>query len=209
MRIDSVEPTIILGTIFASDYKDEEERGFFGKIFKKNKTNLQPFEEAIANIGRDALVDELLDEDYVLAFTVDSSQTNLYVVLTENYLILPGKDIIDLNNVKKYGLFNELEPDFAQYAEDRMGIPYDPTFVSEYEGEEGFELKRFNVKFAYVDAIGLIFEYSFPMDVADRQEFYEYLSGRIESNRDYTSSFVLEGKFEEDPFDNSFYQMLK
>lgn len=46
------------------------------------------------------------------------------------------------------------------------------------------------------------------MDVADRQEFYEYLSGRLEGKADWTNGLVLEGKFEEDPLLNPYFQMM-
>ena len=33
---------------------------------------------------------------------------------------------------------------WEQYAEDRgIDTPYDPTYISEYEGEEEYELERF------------------------------------------------------------------
>lgn len=210
MRFDSVEPLLILGTSanLGAHQEEEEARGFLGKLFGKDKKDsLSVFEADIKRIGRDELIKEILDDDYILAYTVDKDRTDLYVVLTENYLILPDQDIICLADVFKYGLFNVLDPEFAQYAEDRINIPYDPTFVSEYEGEEGYELERFSLLFAYVDQYGNIFKYTIYMDVADRQDFYDYLSARLDGKVDLTSELVSEGKFEDVWHTNPFYKM--
>ncbi len=210
MRFDSVEPTLILGGYFGgtSSYDEEEEKGIFSKIFKKPQSTLTVYEEQINKIGRDVLVDELLDEDYVLAYSIDSNQTKLYVVLTENYLILPGLDIITLENVRTYGLFNVLFPEFVQYAEDRKGIPYDPNYVSEFEGEETFELDRFSIMFGYVDNYGIRYKYTIYMDIDDRKDFYEYLFARLEGKVDFTRQLVLDGEFEKDTYENWFYKLI-
>lgn len=210
MRFDSIEPLLVLGTSNKSNYQSEdEEKGFFDKLFRKNKKNdIPPFEAAVERIGKDVLESEILNDEYILAYTVDKNRNDLYVVLTENYLILPNQDVISFENVKRYGLFNALEPDFAQYAEDRMNIPYDPTYTSEYEGEETYELDRFSLLFSYVDNHGLRYMYTIYMDVADRKEFYDYLSARLEDKEDRTSNLVIEGKFEDDPYENPYYSMI-
>lgn len=38
------------------------------------------------------------------------------------------------------------------------------------------------------------------MDVADRKEFYEYLSARLKDKADWTSRFVMSGRFEDDSY---------
>lgn len=210
MRFDSIDPQLVLGTVNRSKYQQEEEPGFLDKFFHKNRKNeASPFDEAIEKIGRDVLRQEIQDDEYILAYTLDENRTDLYVVMTENYLIIPDKDIISFEDVVRYGLFNELEPDFSQYAEDRLNIPYDPTFKSEYEGEDTYELDRFSILFSYVDQFGICYRYTIYMDVADRKEFYEYLSARLEDKVDWTDPLVLEGRFEEDPLDNPYYKMIR
>lgn len=210
MRFDSVDVTSILGLSFSSNSNnsDENEGGFLTKIFKKKKYSENIFEEAIAKYGRGRLADELSDEDYILAYTVDSNQTKLYVVLTENFLILPGQDIIELASITKYGLFNVLDPDFAQYAEDRINVPYDPSYVSEYEGEERYELDRFSIMFAFVTDMKILYKYTLYMDLADRKEFHEYLSARIDTESDFTSDLIFDGKFEDDSLDNPYKNLV-
>lgn len=210
MRFDSVDPLLVLGTVDKFKYlREDEDRGFLDKIFHKNKKSAIPtYETAIEEAGRDVLEKEILDDDYILLYTLDKDRTDLYVVLTENYLILPNQDVIPFEEVTRYGLFNELEVPFAQYAEDRMGIPFDPTFISEYEGEETYELDRFSMLFSYVDQHGLVYKYTIYMDVADRQEFYDYLSARLEGKDDYTSKLVINGEFEDNPYENPYYQFI-
>ena len=202
MRLDSIDPNLILGIVNEYDYESEDEnKGLFGKLFRKKKVDkVALFINDIEVIGIDILEKEILNDDYILAYTIDKDRTDLYVVLTENYLIIPNQVVVSLSDVKKYGLFNVLNPDFAQYAEDRLNIPYDPTFRSEYEGEDTYELDRFSMAFAYVDKFGLSYEYTFYMDVADRKEFYEYLSARLEDKADWTSRFVISGRFEDDSY---------
>lgn len=210
MRLDNIDASVILGSKAkrAYQYEKEEEQGFWGKLFGKKKNYLPPFESELNRIGEDVIIAELSDSNNAVGYSVDKNQTDIFVILTENYLILPEQDIIELDKIVKYGLFNSLNPDFAQYAEDRMGIPYDPNYVSEYEGEETYELDRFNVLFAFVDKYNLIFKYTLRIEVSDRREFYDELTKRLEDKVDWTSRYVLEGTFEPDSYDTKYYDMI-
>ena len=128
---------------FTSSYKDDESAGFFKRLFTKKKNEESFYMSRIKQIGTDVLYEELKGD--IDAYWVKDAPRDTVVVLTVNYLVLPGQDIIALDNIKKYGLYNIPQAPFAQYALDRMDIPYDPYYVSEYEGEESYELDRFKI----------------------------------------------------------------
>lgn len=62
--------------------------------------------------------------------------------------------------------------------------------------------------FSYMDKFDLLFRHTIYVDVADRQEFYDYLSARLEEKIDWTSKLVLEGGFEDDPYENPYYDII-
>ena len=102
----------------------------------------------------------------------------------------------------RFAIINESSADrpYEQYAIDRFNEPYDPNYVSEYEGEESFELDRFNVKLKITDEYNLVYGYVFPMEVADRKDFREKLNERLAPFGvvDGSSEFAIEGRFPED-----------
>ena len=123
------------------------------------------------------------------------------VVLSHSYLIIPGKEIFPLYDVARFSIQNERDGDrpYEQYAIDRFDEPYDPSYVSEYENEEGFELARFNILLQIIDENNLRYEYVFPMEVADRKDFREQLNERLApiGAIDMSHEDVMEGQFTE------------
>lgn len=81
---------------------------------------------------------------------------------------------------------------------DRFNDPYDPNYVSEFENEEGFELARFNIRLTITDKYNLMYEYVFPMEVADRRDFREKLYERVApyGAYDYSEEDVMVGEFQ-------------
>ena len=180
---------------------DEETGGFFKKLFKKNNEPEVPFfNTRVEEFGRDELYEDI--KDGYNAYMVKGAPFETMVLLSHNYLILPGKEIFPLCDVAKFAIINENEEDrpYEQYAIDRFNEPYDPNFVSEYEGEEEYELNRFNVKLKITDENNLVFGYVFPMEVADRQDFRDKLNERLAPFGviDESSELAVEGHFSVD-----------
>ena len=180
---------------------DEENVGFFKKLFKKKDEPEVPFfNTRVEEFGRDELHEDI--KDGYNAYMVKGAPFETMVLLSHNYLILPGKEIFPLCDVAKFAIINENEEDrpSEQYAIDRFNEPYDPNFVSEYEGEEEYELNRFNVKLKITDENNLVFGYVFPMEVADRQDFRDKLNERLAPYGviDESSELAVEGHFSVD-----------
>lgn len=180
---------------------DEETGGFFRKLFKKKDEPEVPFfNTRVEEFGRDELYEDI-KEGYD-AYMVKGAPFETMVLLTNNYLILPGKEIFPLCDVARFAIINESPADrpYEQYAIDRFNEPYDPNYVSEYEDEESFELDRFNVKLKITDENNLVYGYVFPMEVADRKDFREKLNERLAPFGvvDGSSEFAIEGRFPED-----------
>ena len=180
---------------------DEETGGFFKKLLKKkNEPEVPFFNTRVEEFGRDELYEDI--KDGYNAYMVKGAPFETMVLLSHNYLILPGKEIFPLCDVAKFAIINENEEDrpYEQYAIDRFNEPYDPNFVSEYEGEEEYELNRFNVKLKITDENNLVFGYVFPMEVADRQDFRDKLNERLAPFGviDESSELAVEGHFSVD-----------
>ena len=194
MKLETIDIPLILpqpmsGT--SSNY-DEEEKGFFAKLFKK-KPEKPFYETRIEEFGYDELYRELSDSPAI--YQVRNTNYDKAVILTENYFILPGQEILPFERIAKYVICNLGEMPWEQYAEDRgLDTPYDPNYTSEYEGEEDFELERFKIKLAIVDIYGLQYQYDFYMEASDRHDFHDELSDRCDGV-DFTRNTVLEGKF--------------
>lgn len=180
---------------------DEEERGFFKKIFsKKDEPEVPFFNTRVEEFGRDALYDDI--KEGFDAYIVTGAPFETMVVLSRSYLILPGKEIFPLYDVERFAIKNEHYGNrpYEQYAIDRFDEPYDPSFVSEYENEEGFELDRFNILLQITDENHLQYEYVFPMEVADRKDFRAKLNERLGpvGALDLSDDDVMEGRFPDD-----------
>ena len=181
----------------ASADEEEEEGGFLKKLFsKKHKKEENFYEDKVREIGVEKLREELAGDVY--AYRMEGVFDAPCLVLTDNYLIIEGEDILPLDDVQEFGLHNlaSFDPCLFQFATDRIGIPYDPSFVSEYEGEESFELSRFKVKLQIKDDYGQIFEYDVPMDIEDRKAFCKVMcdSWDVEDSSDQD---CLEGTFDD------------
>lgn len=177
---------------------DEETGGFFKKLFKKKDEPEVPFfNTRVEEFGRDELYEDI-KEGYD-AYMVKGAPFETMVLLSNNYLILPGKEIFPLCDVAKFAIMNENEADrpYEQYAIDRFNEPYDPNYVSEYKGEESFELDRFNVRLKITDENNLIFGYVFPMEVPDRQDFRDKLNERLAPFGviDESNEYAIHGRF--------------
>ena len=185
-----------------SRYSDEEEGGFFKKLFnKKEEQDEVPFfNTRIEEFGRDTLYEDL--KDGYDAYIVKGAPFETMVVLSSCYLILPGKEIFPLYDIARFAIKNEPygRRPYEQYAIDRFDEPYDPNFVSEYENEEGFELDRFNILLWIRDENNLLYEYVFPMEVADRRDFRAKLNERMAEFGvvDLSEEDVMDGKFPDD-----------
>lgn len=203
MKIDSVNPDDILGTANKGIYgaRQDEEKGFFKKLFGK-KDEEEYFEKKVREIGREELEKEL--SGGIDAYLVEKADPKNTVVITENYLIIPGKEIFPLYTIHEFGLGSEWMPSYQQYAMDRFGIPYDPDFKSEYEDEDGYELDRFNVELVIRDEERNMFIYSFPMEIKDRSDFCQRLLDRCIAE-EYSDEGVFEGKFNEDTSIREFF----
>ena len=177
---------------------DEENVGFFKKLFKKKDEPEVPFfNTRVEEFGRDELYEDI--KDGYNAYMVKGAPFETMVLLSHNYLILPGKEIFPLCDVAKFAIMNENEADrpYEQYAIDRFNEPYDPNYVSEYKGEESFELDRFNVRLKITDENNLIFGYVFPMEVPDRQDFRDKLNERLAPFGviDESNEYAIQGRF--------------
>lgn len=177
---------------------DEETGGFFKKLFKKKDEPEVPFfNTRVEEFGRDELYEDI-KEGYD-AYMVKGAPFETMVLLSHNYLILPGKEIFPLCDVARFAIMNENAADrpYEQYAIDRINEPYDPNFVSEYEGEEGFELARFNVRLKITDENNLVFGYVFPMEIPDRQDFRDKLNERLAPFGviDESNEYAIQGRF--------------
>ena len=180
---------------------DEETGGFFKKLFKKKDEPEVPFfNTRVEEFGRDGLYEDI-KEGYD-AYIVKGAPFETMVLLSHNYLILPGKEIFPLCDVARFAIMNENAADrpYEQYAIDRFNEPYDPNYVSEYEGEEGFELARFNVKLKITDENNLVYGYVFPMEVSDRQDFRDKLNERLAPFGviDASNEYAVQGRFPND-----------
>lgn len=214
MKIDSVVPEVVLGRDISkksrNEYDGMDEGGLFSKLFKKFKSEEEDdnsyYEKVVAGIGRSTLIDEMNDSDNLAAFTVDKGNNDIYVIFTQNYIILPGQDVIEYTNISRFGFFNVREPDFAQYAIDREDEPYDPNYVSEYDGEETFELDRFLIVLAIVDKVGLKYEYPIHVEIKDREEVRKIIQDRtMDDVKDFSDELVFDGDFADDPYDNMLF----
>ena len=177
---------------------DEETGGFFKKLFKKKDEPEVPFfNTRVEEFGRDELYEDI--KDGYVAYMVKGAPFETMILLSHNYLILPGKEIFPLCDVARFGIMNENAADrpYEQYAIDRINEPYDPNFVSEYEGEEGFELARFNVRLKITDENNLVFGYVFPMEIPDRQDFRDKLNERLAPFGviDESNEYAIQGRF--------------
>ena len=182
MKVTDIDIDRVLYTqpVKTQSNETDEDSGFFKKLFKKNDESEVPFfNTRVEEFGRDVLSDNI-KEGYV-AYRVKGAPFTTMVVLSGSYLILPGKEIFPLYDVSRFAIKNERSADrpYEQYAIDRLNDPYDPDFVSGYENEEGFELDRFNVLLQITDENNLLYEYVFPMEVADRSDFRAQLNERL------------------------------
>ena len=200
MRLETIDIPLILPQHVsgrASNYEEDEERGFFAKLFKKKDVPEKSFYESrIEEYGYDELYSELSDSPEI--YQVRNTSYDKAVILTENYFILPGQEILPLERISKYVICNLWQMPWEQYAEDRgIDTPYDPSYVSEFEGEEEYELERFKLRLVIADKYNMQFIYDFYMEVSDRRDFYEKFSDRCDGV-DFTREGVLDGRFSED-----------
>ena len=204
MKIDNVNADDILGTANKGIYSShhDEEKGFFKKLFGKKDDDGSYFEKKVREIGREELEKEL--SGAIDAYLVEKADPKNTVVITEDYLIIPGKEIFPLYMIHEFGLGSEWMPPYQQYAMDRIDVPYDPDFKSEYEAEEGYELDRFNVELVIRDEEQNMFVYSFPMEIPDRSDFRQRLLDRCIAT-EYSDEGVFEGKFNEDKSIRQFF----
>ena len=201
MKVTDVNIDQVLYTepVRTRPYDSDEETGeFFKKLFKKKDEPEVPFfNTRVEEFGRDELYEDI-KEGYD-AYMVKGAPFETMVLLSNNYLILPGKEIFPLCDVAKFAIMNENEADrpYEQYAIDRFNEPYDPNYVSEYKGEESFELDRFNVRLKITDENNLIFGYVFPMEVPDRQDFRDKLNERLAPFGviDESNEYAIQGRF--------------
>ena len=206
MKVTDVDIGLLLYTPAVADHRydhDEEDQGFFKKLFsKKEEPEVPFFNRRVEEFGRDALYDDIKEK--CDAYMVKGAPFETMVVLSKSYLILPGKEIFPLYDVFKFAIQNEHfdRRPYEQYAIDRFNEPYDPSYVSEFEGEESYELDRFNIMLTITDENKLDYEYIFPMEVADRKDFREQLNERLApiGALDFSDEDVMEGRFtEEEP----------
>lgn len=203
MKITDINIDQLLYTQPASNHfydSDEEEGGFLKKLFNKKEPEVPYFNTRVEQFGRDELYNDLM-EGYD-AYMVKGAPFETMVVLSKSYLILPEKEIFPLYDIIRFAIKCEPygERPYEQYAIDRFDEPYDPSYISEYEGEETFELDRFNVLLEITDENRLIYEYVIPMEVADRQDFRSKFNERMAEVGvvDASEDEVMEGKFPDD-----------
>lgn len=159
------------------------------------------FQKQISKYGTDDISNSIREDD-TTAYIIAENCPQSLIILTDMYPILPDKDVFLMSDIIEYGLaYENNNPDFAQYAEDRMGMPYDPNFVSEYEGEETFELDRFSVLLVIKDSVGIISQYTIYLDVNDRTDFLDILSSKTQGFAyDISDTLAVEGKFDDNNY---------
>ena len=209
MRLETIDIPLILPQPVSnrvSDYDEDEKQGFFAKLFKKKDVHEKSFyENRIDEFGYDELYGELNNSPVI--YQVRNTSYDKAVILTEKYFVLPGQEIFPLERISKYVICNLGQMPWEQYAEDRgLDTPYDPTYISEFEGEEEYELERFKIRLIIVDKFGMQFRYDFYMEASDRRDFHEQFSDRCDG-MDFTREDVLDGKFSED-YDYWISQMM-
>ena len=174
---------------------DEEDEGLLHKLFsRKHKEKENYFETRINEFGKDRLLEELSGD--VHAYLVENAPFEEMVIVTDCFLIFPGKDIFKLSTINRFALYNLTDLPFLEYALAREGVPYDPTYISEYEGEEAFEFDRFKIRLVIKDETNFQTEFVFAMEVEDRADFRDRLLERSFS-KEYSSDDALEGWFNE------------
>ena len=203
MKVTDINIDQLLYTqpVSSQSYDDGEEGGFFKKLFSKKKEPEIPFfNKRIEQFGRDELYNDI-KEGYD-AYIVKGAPFETMVVLSQSYLILPEKEIFPLYDVARFAIKTEHYGNrpYEQYAIDRFDEPYDPTYISEYENEEAFELDRFNILLQIIDENKILYEYVFPMEVADRKDFRAKLNERLAPVGvfDASDEEVMEGRFPDD-----------
>lgn len=201
MKVTDINIDLLLYTqpVKTQNYDHDEEGGFFKKLRnKKEEPEVPFFNTRVDEFGRDALYEDI--KANCDAYIVRGASFDNIVVLSQNYMILPEKEIFPLYTVKKFAITNELPSNrpYEQYALDRFNDPYDPNYVSEFENEEGFELARFNIRLTITDKYDILYEYVFPMEVADRRDFREKLYERVApyGAYDYSEEDVMVGEFQ-------------
>ena len=179
---------------------DEEKGGFLKKMFAKKEPEIPFFNTRVEEFGKDELYEDI-KEGYD-AYIVKGAPFETMVVLSQSYLILPEKEIFPLYDVTRFAIKAEPydERPYEQYAIDRINEPYDPSFISEYEGEEEFELTRFNILLRITDENNQRYEYVICMETADRKDFREKLNERLAQVGviDDSDEDVIEGRFPDD-----------
>ncbi|MCR4671247.1 MAG: hypothetical protein K5643_08655 [Saccharofermentans sp.] len=197
----NIDQILFTPTVREDPYDHGEETGFFKKLFSKKEKDETPyFNTRVEQFGRDALYDDIKEK--CDAYLVKNAPAENMVVLSKSFLILPGKEILPFYDMISFSIQNEpaTERPYEQYAIDRFNEPYDPSFVSEYDNEEGFELARFNILLQIVDENRLRYDYVFPMEVSDRKDFREKLNERLTPIGviDLSYDDVMEGQFTDD-----------
>ena len=201
MKVTDVNIDQLLYTqpVRTTDYDEAEESGgLFKKLFqKKDKHKPSYFETRIEEFGLDDLYDDI--KDGYDAYQIKGAPFETMVLLSNSYLILPEKEIFPLYKLSRFALMNEVEwkRPYEQYAIDRINEPYDPSYVSEFENEESFELDRFNILLHLYDNNNVLFEYVIKMEIADRKDFRAKLNERMEQVGviDTSEEEVMEGRF--------------
>ena len=202
MKIEDIDIDRVLYVPQHRDYDyDDEEEGLFKKLFSKKskKHEKSVFEERIEAIGHEELLEELSGD--VDAYLVQNADFEHMVVLTDSYLIFPGNEIFELFKLNRFGIYNISNAPFAEYAEDRFDVPYDPQYVSEFEGEEDFEFDRFKIRLEMIDDTGFKFIYLFHMEVEDREDFRQKMEEKSRA-KDFSSKAATEGWFKENDSDS-------
>jgi len=205
MKITDINIGMLLYTSPAGSkvYDDAgENEGFFNKLFsKKNEPEIPFFIQRIEEIGRDTLYDDI-SEGYD-AYLVPGAPEETTVVLSKNFLIIPGKEIFPLADVNRFAIYNITDPGIEQYATDRINEPYDPSYISPYKGEEGYELARFNVRLVIIDDDNQRYSYTFPLEIADRRDFRAQFNARFDrigGIEDFSLEDVMDGVFDEERY---------
>jgi hypothetical protein len=196
----SIDQLLYTKPVNSRPYDSAEEPGFFKKMFAKKEPEKPFFNIRVEEFGRDELYEDI-KEGYD-AYIVKGAPFETMVVLSRSYLILPEKEIFPLYDVTKFAIKAEAYDDrpYEQYAIDRINEPYDPSFISEYEGEEEFELTRFNILLQITDENNQRYEYVIQMETADRKDFREKLNERLAKVGviDDSDEDVIEGRFPDD-----------
>ena len=197
----NIDQLLYMQPVKNPDRIDEENGGFFKKLFsKKEEPEIPFFNQRVEEFGRDELYDDI--KDGYDAYIVKGAPFDTMIVISRSYLIIPGKEIFPLYDITGFAIISEPYGNrpYEQYATDRAGEPYDPNYISEFEGEESFELDRFNVLLRITDENNLIYEYVFPMEVDDRKDFRAKLNERMAEIGvdDGSDEDFIEGRFPDD-----------